>query len=110
MSGLHNKNNWNEFIRLRDLIKCNPSDKDLLRQELRSNYYQQRLNSLSDLRAHMSSGFEDNFFNRDTVKFFGPHKYKFSKRDLTMTCIFKDRIVVYEIVFSNGNLILRLER
>jgi hypothetical protein len=85
----HNEKNWKEFIRLRELIKGKPLDVQLLKKELKENYYQQRLNSLSDLRRHLSDEFEENFFSRATRNFFGPHKIKFSKRDLMVYCILR---------------------
>lgn len=104
---LHNENNWNEFKNLKHLIGCKPVDVKLLKEELKENYYQQRLNSLSDLRAHMDPDFEEKFFSRETRKFFGPHRIKFSKKDLMVYCEFSDRTSSYEIIFNNGNLKLK---
>ena len=103
---LHNKENWNRFIELRHLISCNPIDKNLLKQELRDNYYQQRINSLSDLKCHMSNEFEENFFGSSARRFFNTKGYKFSKTNLTVTAMNcgGERASHYEIVFCNDNL------
>ena len=100
-TGQHNKKNWKEFKRMKELIAGNPVDVKLLREEIKENYYNDALKSLADVKRHMSDEFEINFFGRETMKYFGPHKFKFSKKDLTVSCIFKDTVVVYDIVWSD---------
>ena len=102
--GLFTEENFKKFIELRHLIDCKPNDIKELKAELKENYFQQRLNSLSDLRGHMSSEFEGNFFSRKTRKFFGSHKITFSKKEMMVYCIFSDRVASYEVVLRGDYL------
>lgn len=103
---LHNKDNFNKFKELKQLIDCNPSDKKLLKDELKENYYQNRLNSLSDLKCHMDQEFVDKFFGRKTMNFFGTRKVRFSKKDLTVTCFNEHTTAVYDVIWEDENISL----
>ena len=102
------KKEWRLFKNLRHLIDCNPIDKKLLKQELSNNYFQERLKSVADVRAHMSEREVEHFFGRSARLFFGTTKYKFSKKDMTITCINvhtrSNKESVYEILGEVNNL------
>ena len=104
---LHNEKNFKEFLKLKHLINCNPVDKSLLKKELAGNYYF-KIKTISDLRRHMSEDTERNFFGRSARNFFKTVKYKFSKKDFTVTCYNDNgmRQVVYQVIFSGENLTL----
>jgi hypothetical protein len=103
---LHNKENFERFLELRHLISCQPADVALLKQELRENYYFQRIKTLADLKRHLSNEEEENFFGRSARRFFGTSKYKFSKRDFSLTCENKHTTAVYRVYWCKGNLSL----
>lgn len=79
------KKEFKRFMELRHLISCNPLDKKLLKEELAKNYFQERLTSLSSLKSFMSPEHEENFFGSSARRFFKTRKYKFSKREMTVT-------------------------
>jgi hypothetical protein len=102
----HNKQNFERFLELRHLISCAPVDVALLKQELKENYYFQRIKTLADLKRHLSNEEEENFFGRSARRFFGTSKYKFSKRDFVLTCYNKHGVATYRVYWSGENLSL----
>lgn len=104
----HNSKTFHRFLQLRHLIKCNPMDKPLLKDELRTNYYQQALNTLSDVRAHLSDKEEGHFFSKSAMRFFGNtmKDIKFSKRDMAIYCNNDHNVARYDICWSGDNLTL----
>ena len=52
----------------------------------------------------MSDDFESNFFGRETTRFFGTRKVRFSKKYLTVTCENEHSNAIYDVIFNDGYL------
>lgn len=65
------------------------------------------IKTLADVRRLMDAEYEERFFGRATKRFFGTTKYKFSKRNMTVTCVNRHGDAVYSVVLVNGRLELK---
>jgi hypothetical protein len=68
------------------------------------------IKTIADVRRMMTAEEEENFFGRKARRFFGTTKVKFSKRNMTVTCVNRHGEAVYNVVQDGFKVTLRHAR